>query len=84
LGSYNVSITVEPKGDGMYILHYEAKNSSTWASATRLRNDMNGDHMHDSIIPDETPRGEGVELGGKLEEVFTWSEEVQIPIVGGK
>ncbi|MCL4271592.1 MAG: Ig-like domain repeat protein, partial [Anaerolineales bacterium] len=84
LGSYTVSIVVEPKGNGVYVLHYEVKNPSTWASATRFRDDMNNDHVHDAIIPDETPRGDGIELGGRLDEVFTWTEEIQIPNGGGR
>lgn len=84
LGSYTVSITVEPKGNGVYLLNYEVKNPSTWASATRFRLDNDDNGSHDAIIPDETPRGEGVELGGKLNEIFTWSEEIQIPNGGGK
>jgi hypothetical protein len=78
LGSYTVSVNVESKGNDVYILRYEVTNPSTWASATRFREDNNKDGSHDSIIPDESPRGEGIELGGKLEEVFTWSEEIHL------
>jgi len=70
LGSYAVSIVVEPKGNGVYVLHYEVKNPSTWASATRFRDDNDDDGSHDSIVPDTTPRGEGIELGGRLDEIF--------------
>ncbi len=78
LGSYKVTINVEPVGDGKYIFHYQIKNSSTWESATRFRLDNDKNGSNDGIIPDISGRGLGIELGGRLDQSFEWSEEINI------
>jgi len=79
LGSYVVNINVEPLGNGHYKFHYYVNNPSTWESATRFRKDNNGDGVNEGIIPDTSPRKEGIKLGGKLDQTFEWSEEIYIP-----
>ncbi len=76
LGSYVVNINVEPLGNGHYKFHYYVNNPSTWESATRFRKDNNGDGVNEGIIPDTSPRKEGIKLGGKLDQTFEWSEEI--------
>ncbi|MCC7117228.1 MAG: hypothetical protein IT310_01785 [Anaerolineales bacterium] len=86
LGSYVVTINVEPKGNGLYAFHYQITNPSTWESATRFRIDSTADSdtINEAIIPDVSPRGEGIRLGGLLEQTFEWSEEIYIPAEGTK
>jgi hypothetical protein len=81
LGSYTVTINVEPAGDGAYIFNYQIKNPSTWESATRFRIDSptDGDSINEGFIPDTSLRRVGIKLGGKLDQTFEWSEEIQIP-----
>ena len=54
-------------------MSFQVMNVSGWESATRFRLDHNGDGVHDGIIPDKA-RGEGLQLGGNLEEKWIWSE----------
>lgn len=81
LGSYTVTIYVEPRGNGWYVFRYVVKNPSTWESATRLRKDNpnDNDKVNEGIIPDTSGRGRGITLGGRLDQTFEWSEEIYIP-----
>jgi hypothetical protein len=77
LGSYSTKCThIQNNGDGSYTVTFEVRNTSGWDSATRLRIDNDHNGQHDGIIPDKQ-RGEGILLGGNLQEVWTWTETVR-------
>ncbi|MBC8497268.1 MAG: hypothetical protein H8D37_06375 [Chloroflexi bacterium] len=79
IGGYRTYITVEPKGNGVYVFHYEVHNPSTWESGTRFRKDSeDADELNDAIIPSVKPRGEGIHLGGKQDQIWTWDETVDL------
>jgi hypothetical protein len=78
LGSYLTQVNVKINGDGTATFTYTVRNRTGWASGSRLRKDNDGDGQHDAIIPDKS-RGSGIELGGTIDEVWTWRETVIIP-----
>lgn len=77
LGSYNVIVTITPLNGGSYMVTYTIKNTSGWDSATRFRIDNDGDGVHDGIIKNkERGQDETINLGGNLDENWSWSEIV--------
>jgi hypothetical protein len=84
LGSYGVTVRVQycPEGergdDGKYYyckLSFTVNNTNGWASATRYRKGNNpGEHL--GILADRRRGGPGIQLGGNLDETWTWEEFV--------
>ena len=56
-----------------HLLNFTVTNTSGWESATRLRKDNDGNGQHDGIIPNKR-RGDGIKLGGNLQEIWQWTE----------
>lgn len=77
LGSYQTYVDVTLNPDGSYTLHYTVENESGWESATRLRKADPSDpnRIHRGIIPNKKV-GEGLHLGGTIQQVWTWTETV--------
>lgn len=75
LGTYTVKVTAIIITGKQYKLNYSVTNTSSWASATRLRIDYDNDKSHDAIIPSK-PRGTGLHLGGNFKQNWNWSETV--------
>jgi hypothetical protein len=69
LGSYQVKATVTP--DRPNEIQFEIRNRSGWESGTRL---LGNDQ---AIIPDRRRDGQGIHLGGNMEQVWRWSEPLQ-------
>ena len=74
LGSYTTQVTITKLKNGKHLLNFTVTNTSGWESATRLRKDNDGNGQHDGIIPNKK-RGDGIKLGGNLQEVWQWTEE---------
>ncbi len=77
LGSYTTVVDIAYNGDGTVTLNYSVSNVSGWESGTRLRKDHDNNGNHDAIIPNKQ-RGTGINLGGNVKQVWTWSEVVPI------
>ena len=77
LGSYTTFMSVQNNGNGTATINFLVKNKSGWASATRLRKDLNGDGQHDEIIPDKD-RNQGIRLGGNMDQEWRWSETISL------
>lgn len=75
LGSYGTNITITQNTDGSYTLTFTVSNPSTWESATRLRIDNDNDGNHDGIFPNKN-RGDGIHLGGTINQTWIWTEIV--------
>lgn len=68
-----VVTTSKDSQNGQILLQFRVENWSGWESATRLRKAKKPGGLHRAIIPDKG-RGEGLNLGGKLQEVWIWTE----------
>ena len=75
LGTYTISITTSLNSTGDRIITIKISNPSSWASATRLRIDNDGDGNHDEIIPSKS-RGTGINLGGNFKQNWEWTEKL--------
>ncbi|MGR7812983.1 hypothetical protein [Lacinutrix undariae] len=75
LGSYGTNIAITQNPNGSYTLTFSVSNPSTWESATRLRIDNDGDGNHDRIFPNKN-RGDGIPLGGTINQIWIWTEIV--------
>ena len=73
LGSYDTKVTITKLKNGKHLLNFTVTNTSGWESATRLRKDNDGNGQHDGIIPNKR-RGDGIKLGGNLQEIWQWTE----------
>ena len=74
LGSYSIKVTTFRNSETNVItITYKVMNTSGWDSGTRFRKDNNGDGVHDGVVPDKS-RGDGIKLGGNLNETWIWTE----------
>jgi RHS repeat-associated protein len=82
LGSYSIQVDVTYNSNGTATYTYTVTNTSSWESATRLRKAATPGGEHQGIIPN-SQRGDGLRLGGNLNETWTWTETVVVPQSSG-
>jgi RHS repeat-associated protein len=72
LGSY--SVTVKSSNDCKQF-DFIVYNASTWESATRFRKGATPGSQHRAIIANRSRNGPGIQLGGNMDETWTWTEK---------
>ena len=77
LGSYTTVVSIVRHTNGTATFNYTVSNTTGWESGTRLRKAAKPGGQHQAIIPDKA-RGEGINLGGNVKQVWTWSETVPV------
>lgn len=77
LGSYTTVVNIAYNGNGTATLTYKVSNTTGWESGTRLRKAARPGGQHQAIIPDKA-RGGGINLGGNIKQVWTWTEVVPV------